>query len=79
MELVSICVTKCGVLGLHKDNITFSISEVSAQMWLRNRFFSDVTVLTGQSVSDVSKELSASIFKGSDEFYIDLSVNSKYE
>ena len=74
--MVSICVTNC-VLGLHKENLIFSIYEVSAEVWLRNRFFSDVTLLNGQSVSDVSKELNAFVFEGPDEFYNDLSVNSK--
>jgi hypothetical protein len=71
--MVFICVTKCGVLCLHKDNLKFTISEVSAEVW----FFADMTLLTGQSVSDVSKELNAFIFEGPKEFCNDPSVNSK--
>jgi hypothetical protein len=43
LEMSTSCLTNWGVLGLHKDNFTFSISEVSAEAWLRNRFFSDET------------------------------------
>jgi hypothetical protein len=58
-EMMTSCVTNRGVLGLHKDNLTFSTSAVSAEVCLSSRFFSDVTLLTGQSVCDVSKERSA--------------------
>jgi hypothetical protein len=64
---------------LHKDNLTFSISEVSAEAWLRNLFFSDKTLLTGQSVCDVPKECSAFFLKGPEELYTDLTVNWEYE